>query len=108
MIGQAATTVSVLRGTEISEDGDVIDGGNAVATGVPALIRELAADNRTEATDSPRTIRQYMVSVPNSTDVRPGDRIRDERTGDVYAVDFAQTPPMPLLADKEIKVRRTD
>lgn len=92
MIGPATTTVSILRGTAENADGDLVDNPTAVVTGVTASIRELTRLNRTEASQRSQTVRSFLIRVALRTGVQPADRIKDERTGLIYLVDWVQAP----------------
>lgn len=109
MIGPATTTVSVLRGTSVSDDGDELDNTTAAASGVLAAFKEINTSNQTETSDTPGTVRKYIVRLPYRQDVRVGDRLLDERTNLIYNVDYVQSPRyIPANADQRVTVSFTD
>jgi hypothetical protein len=93
---RATTTISVLRGTTTDGYGDPADGSTAVATGVVASILEQRQRTTTPVDGQPRVVRYFTARVPHGTDVRAGDRIKDEQTLTVYIVDTVTTPASPV------------
>lgn len=108
MNATATTTVSVLRGTTTDDYGDPVDSNTAVATGIPASIIEQRQTVTTADDPNPRVVRTYTGRVSAGTDIRTGDRIKDERTTYVYIVDqFSQVSSPVLTNDLRLDLRRT-
>ncbi len=80
------TTVSILRGTTVNDWGDEVDSDTTVATGIPASVMERTLTDIDPSSGDPRTARAVVGGVPAGTDVRDGDRLRDERTDITYAI----------------------
>lgn len=93
----ATTTVTVLRGTGTDRFGDEVDIDAVVAGGIPASIIEQGSNSRSRPVDG-RTdqVRSYAVRMRTPMELLKYDRLRDERTGDVYALDEIQTPANPV------------
>lgn len=100
MKARANTRVSILRGTSTDGFGDTVDGLTAVTTGVNASLIEQSQTVRRRDEREPRTIRSTRCRLPAGTDIRRGDRIKDESTGVIYVFDEQVDPGNP--------VRRTD
>ena len=93
MIARANTTVAILRGTTTNAYGDTVDVDTAVATGIQASILERNRRTYLAAEAAYRVIRTYTGRVTAGTDVRKGDRLRDEGNSQVYLVtDLNSTP----------------
>lgn len=92
----STTTVTVLRGSGTDRFGDSVDVDQVVASGVPASIIEGSANSRSRPADG-RTdqVRSYTVRMRTPVELLKYDRLRDERTGDVYALDEVVTPANP-------------
>lgn len=86
---RATTTVSVLRGSAVDRFDDPIDADTVVADTIPAAIIEQTPNTRSRPVDG-RTdqVRGYTLRISPAVELRKGDRIRDERTQDVYTGDF--------------------
>ena len=91
------TTVSVLRGAQADEFGDQVDANTVVASALLASIHETTQDVFDAASSTARTIRKLTGRMANGTDVRVSDRIRDERTGQVYGIANVYTPTNPAF-----------
>lgn len=103
----ATTTVAVLRGTSTDSYGDVVDGSTAISTGTPASIIEQRRLVATESDPTPRSVITYTGRVSAGTDIADGDRIRDERTSEVYIVDSAHRVASPVITnDIRLDLRR--
>jgi hypothetical protein len=107
MKATATTTVSLLRGTTTDAYGDTIDATTTVATGVTASLIEQRRTTKRRDEREPRTARYYVLRVPAGTDLRRGDRVRDERTSYVYIVDEFDQPVSPIrILDIRADLRR--
>ena len=96
MYAQPNTTLSVLSSTTTDSHGDVVDTATASATGVPALL--LTGTKRVWLPDS-GTVRQvsyWTAFVPPTTAVEIGDRVKDERSEQVYVVAGVAVPTTSL------------
>lgn len=89
MSWRATTTVSILRGAATDRFGDEVDADIVVRDRIPAQLIEQTPNSRSRPVDG-RTdqVRSYTLRVSPAVDLRKGDRIRDERTGEVYTGDF--------------------
>lgn len=103
----ATTTVSVLRGTETDTYGDEQDTIDVVSTGTPASIIEGRQNVLTGADNIPRVVRIFKLRAPAYLDVRRGDRIKDERNGEIYIVDAPVRVQNPAYTtDLRVDLRR--
>lgn len=93
---RATTLVTVLRGEGADDFGDPVDTDAVAYRDVPASILETVTrqsrpvDGRTDA------VRSYACRVHHNVTLYRDDRIRDQRTGDVYTVDEIITPTNPV------------
>jgi len=93
----ATTTVSVLRGTAANRFGDEIDTETVVATRLPASILERPVTGARPASGRQDTPRTYALRLVGRRFVfQQSDRIRDERTGWIYAVTTAAPVTNPV------------
>jgi hypothetical protein len=105
MYALASTTCSVLRGTTTNQWGDVVDdpNGSTVATGIPVAITVTSTRPYDATTQQIRTIRTISGSIQSDTDIRETDRLRDDTTGVVYAVESVTQHMGPgFTADLEL------
>jgi hypothetical protein len=101
------TTVSVLRGTTTDGYGDETDAGTVVVAGVAAAIQERFRTVYGRGSDQDRIVRYSACRVPFGTDVRDDDRIRDDATSVVYAIDELHSNTSPVHpADVVMRLRR--
>jgi len=86
----ATTWVTVLRGTQGDQFGDLIDlpteAGSDAQTRIPASLIEATRNIFDPASGTPRVVRSTVCRIQSGVDVTEDDRIRDERTGRIYAV----------------------
>lgn len=82
----ATTTISVLRGTAADRYGDEVDTDTVVASRIPASILEKPVTGARPASGRTDTPRGYFLRVWRVFAFQQGDRVRDERTGEIYAV----------------------
>lgn len=107
MYALASTRVSILRGTSTDDYGDETDEPTVVASGVLACIREVASRVQDRTTGTPRQIRRVEAQLPSPTDVRVGDRLRDDRHHLTYLVENVTAPGGPgHTADLEVELKR--
>lgn len=89
----ANTEISVLRGTELDSFGDETDTDTPFIEHVPAILVETGRNTQDPSSPTPRTIRQITCTVPEWLGVLTTDRIRDERSREVYMVITVTRPP---------------
>lgn len=107
MIATATTTITILTGSSESEWGDPTEGDTERVTGVPAAIHEGALKVQTESDPQARAVRYYTARLPHGTEINEDERIKDEVTGVIYAVDAVTTPTNPALPqDVRVDLRR--
>lgn len=83
---RANTTVTIFRGSSYNEWGDEVDSDTIVATGIRASIIEQTIYAQTEVTTLPRSYRFAKMRVTPGTDVRQNDRVKDEKTGEIWTI----------------------
>lgn len=94
MVAEAAnTTVAILRGVSYDAYGDIQDATTEVTAGIPAILAETSRQVTDPSTQTPRTIRSATCKVPYWTQVLNTDQIRDQVTGNVYAIIDITKPP---------------
>jgi hypothetical protein len=109
MYSLATTTVSVLRGTATDPVyGDTTASMSVVASGIPASIIEGRAPRvTTPGNPTPRVTRGYAGIVGSAVDVTDADRLRDERTGQIYVIESVSQQGMPgIITDQNLELRR--
>lgn len=107
MIATPTTTVTILGGTSTSPYGDEEDGTTEIAANVPCAIAEGVMRVATESDPQARAIRYFTGRLPHGTAVAGNQRLRDERTGDVYMIDSVMTPTNHALPmDVRVDLRR--
>lgn len=81
------TVAAILRGTTVDAYGDPQDASVVVEDDIPASIIDPVATVRTRGDTDPRVVRNTTIRLPAGTDVREDDRILDQTTGRIYAID---------------------
>ncbi|MFF4346806.1 hypothetical protein [Streptomyces sp. NPDC001530] len=108
MLARATTTVTVLRGTSTDGYGDEVDTDTPVHTGIPVSLVEQTRRVTTRDDPTPRVVRYTVGRVTAGTDITDQDRLRDERTGDIYIVDAVSAMnSAAVAADLRLDLRRT-
>jgi hypothetical protein len=109
VIALATTTVTVLRGVTTSAYGDEQDADTSVATGIPLGLMVASQAGTRSADARPQEVETFRGRMPAGTDIRVGDRLRDERdTSLVYLVTGSHQAPNPILAqDVAVDLTRT-
>lgn len=95
----ATTTCAVYRGETESPLGDDVPNNAVPVAGMTALPLGLVErDKRVQdpATGLWRTVRYSVGRLTPGTDVRMGDRIKDNTTGKFYAVDDIKVTPRSI------------
>lgn len=95
-------SATILRGTTVNQFGDEIDSNVPFISGLPITLVETGKTVQDPSTPTPRTIREITAMVPHWTGVLDTDRIRDERTGDVFMVISVTTPPTIIGAPVDL------
>jgi hypothetical protein len=104
----ATTRISILRGTTRDAWGDEQDTDTPVASGIPASLTEQSRRVTTRDDPTPRIVRYAVARVAAGTDVTDQDRVRDDRTGQIYSVDAVSSMANPAAAaDLRLDLRRT-
>lgn len=103
----ATTTATILRGTTTNGYGDEQDNDTVAASGIPCSIIEQTRFTQDKSTDTPRVVRYVTGRMYHGTDVRAGDRIRNERDSVVYIVDSVTSPEHAAIQpDIRLELRR--
>jgi len=101
------TTITILGGATSSDYGDVLDSDTPAGAGIPASIMEGRQVVATESDQQARIIRYYTGRLPHGTVITDAQRIRDERTNEVYSIDNVTTPQNPVIPqDVRLDLRR--
>lgn len=108
MKAKATTVISILRGDAPPDDYlDVEPSDVAVYTGIPASLIERTRHVFTADAPEPLIVRYITCRVGAEHDIRTNDRILDEWTGYIYAVDSYMSPQNPAIAaDISISLKR--
>lgn len=107
MITTPTTTIAILRGTTTDTYGDPADNSTVAASGVLAGLGEQTRLTTTPVDGNPRVIHYTTVRVGYGTDLRAGDRIKDENTDLIYIVDeTAQVQNPAIRMDLRAEIRR--
>lgn len=110
MYAIATCSISILRG----EANDLVYGDSyatsqVIATGVAASIIERTQKIVTPGNAAPRIVRSIDGIVGSQTDITDADRIRDEKTGQVYVVVAVIDSALPgMSSDTQLELRRTN
>lgn len=108
MIALATTSVSILRGTTTDAFGDEADMTTVLKSGIPASLIESARTAMEPVSGTPRIIRTHVCRLPPSTDVTENDRIKDEKTNEIYIVVAVTKNSNPVLVQPlRVDLKRT-
>ncbi|MFJ1764040.1 hypothetical protein ACIOD2_27245 [Amycolatopsis sp. NPDC088138] len=104
----ATCRASIYRGTTPSDYGDPVPNNvTALYTGVLLAVDEKGSHVWDPATQTPRVVRTVVGTVPSTTDIRTGDRIRDDLNGVLYLVQNVTRPRMPGRSpDTRLELKR--
>jgi len=103
------TYVSILRGSSEDEFGDATDTETVLASGILASLHKLDERTSSLASDRLQQLGMYAVRMKYGTDVQISDRIKDEKTGDVYVVaDVVSDPSVARRVDVRCRVRKLE
>lgn len=89
----ATTTVTVYRGESTDEFGDSVDADNVYATGLPVAITEQRQRSYQPSEQRTTVVEAFTIRLRPGADVREGDRLVDERDGQIYQVTEVHHPP---------------
>lgn len=98
MLALATTSVSVLRGTSTDAFGDETDTATVLKSGIPASLIESTRTAMEPVSGTPRIIRTHVCRLPSTTDVNEDDRIKDEKTDEIYIVVSVTKNSNPITA----------
>ncbi|QQM45198.1 hypothetical protein [Streptomyces liliifuscus] len=108
MLALATTTVSVLRGSSTDAFGDETDTSTVLKAGIAASLIESTRTAMEPVSGTPRIIRTHVARLPATTDVTEDDRIKDERTNEIYIVVSVTKNSNPVLAQPlRVDLKRT-
>ena len=93
MFGWATGLFTILRNTEETETDDDVDIGELVVTGAPLGLRPIRSNSEPPNSLTARTATAYAGRCNVLVDLQAGDRIRDEKTGEVFSVDYVRKSP---------------
>ena len=104
----ATCRASVFRGTVPSAYGDPVPNNTVpAASGVLLAVDERGSRIWDPATQTPRVVRIVSGTVPSTTDIRTGDRIRDDTNGVLYLVQNVTRPRTPArIPDTVLELKR--
>jgi hypothetical protein len=110
MLAPATTTMSVIRGTTTDEFGDVIDDNSvAVSSGNPVQLTEIARNVFDQVTGTPKIVRTITALAGSNLDVVQTDRLRDEKTGAIYAInDITAAQRIGYTPDLRLDLEKTN
>lgn len=107
MYALATCTASILRGTTTDEYGDAVDASTVAHSGVNAQILDNVMRVYDPSTQTPRIVRSYICHMQSGTDVRIGDRLRDDTHDVVYIIEnVTQANQAGLTVDLILDLRR--
>lgn len=87
MIGLSTGRYSIIRGTtSLSTYGDEVQTDTVLKAGVIGSVIEKTRQNFDPQSSRIVTLRQLTGRFKNGTDIKDGDRVKDEKTGTVYLV----------------------
>jgi hypothetical protein len=105
----ATCRASIFRGTAPDPDygNPVPDNTTPSASGVLLAVEERNSRTWDPATQTPRVVRVVSGTVPSTTDVLTGDRIRDDTNGVLYLVQNVTRPRTAGRApDVQLELKR--
>jgi hypothetical protein len=80
----------------VDQYGDPVDLVTVIASGVPFSILEQSSNEMDPSTGESRVVRYILGRSYPGLDLKRGDRVKDERTGVLYAVDGVTRPQSPV------------
>lgn len=93
MLGMATGTFTVVRGTSSTDDyGDEVDTQTDHLTGLKGSVIEKTSRVFNPSDSRVVTLRTYTGRFTSGSDIKDGDRLRDEATGVTYLVNSVNSP----------------
>lgn len=107
MYAAATCTGTILRGDALDEYHDRVDNSTVAASGVLARIESRGIRVVDQTTQTPNTVRTPYARMQSDTDIRPGDRYRDDTHGITYVVlDVDQPNQLGRESDLNVGLQR--
>lgn len=101
------TTIKVLRGTTVNAYDDEEDSTAVVYKNIAASISETGQFIQTMPDGTPRVIRQFSARISAKVILQDNDRIKDERTGEIYIIDNVTKSQNPVFTpERRVNLRR--
>lgn len=101
----ATCRASIYRATTVTALGDTLDDNSTPVVGledVPASLIEKSRKVYDQASGELRTIRYCVGRLVPGTDIRKGDRIKDNTTGTMYALDELTIKPRSISGSSDL------
>ena len=86
MLGLTTGRYSVIRGSALNEYGDEVDSDTIVVSGLLGSVIERTRQVFNPDDNRVSTVRFLTGRFNYDVDIQDGDRIKDEKTGDVFVV----------------------
>jgi len=97
MMGLSTGRYSVLRGSSVNEYGDEIDGSDVASSGILGSVIERTKQVYNPDDGRVATIRYLTGRFNHNADIQDGDRIKDEKTGEIYLVASISRPTNAVM-----------
>jgi hypothetical protein len=92
MLGLSTGRYSVLRGSALNEYGDEIDGTGVASADILGSVIERSKQVFNPDDGRVATIRFLIGRFPSNSDIQDGDRIKDQKTGEIFVVESLARP----------------
>jgi hypothetical protein len=103
------TTITILGGNTNSDFEDVLDSEIPAGSGIPCCIVEGRQIVSTESDPQARAIRYYTGRLPHGTEINDSQRIKDEKSGEIFSIDHVSTPRNSIIPqDVRLDLRRVE
>lgn len=103
------TTITILGGNTNSDFEDVLDSDTPAGSGIPCSIIEGRQVVGTESDAQARIVRYYTGRLPNGTVISDSQRIKDEKTGEIFSIDNVSRPRNSIIPqDVRLDLRRVE
>jgi hypothetical protein len=106
MLGLITGRYSILRGSTQNDYGDEIDSNTVVSTGVLGSVIERTRQVFNPDDGRVATIRFLTGRFDRRADIQDGDRIKDEKTGEIFVV-ASLTRPTDAVVKSDIVAELT-
>lgn len=87
----------MLRGSAVNAYGDEIDGTTAVASKIVGSVIERSRKVFDPQSGRVATVRYLIGRFPSNSAIQDGDRIKDEKTGEVFVVSALNHPTNAVM-----------